>query len=552
MDKRREGLLSEARAAYRRHAWRDAFDLFSRADAEAPLDAEDLEPFAWSAALCGRDAELLAALERLHQLNSDAARHEQAARAAFWSGFRLFSLGETGRATAWMQRAQRALERGGDLDCVVKGWLLLPVGLRHLLSGELEQSQAAAARAAEIGERFSDRDLVSFARGLQGRAMIRGGRIAEGLALLDEAMLAAASGELTPLVTGLVYCSVIATCCQIYALDRAWEWTAALARWCDTQPQLVPFSGTCRVHRAELMELNGDWREAVIEAEDAFQRLAETVDREGAAAACYQRGEIYRLRGDLAAAEECYREANRWGREPQPGLALLRLAQGRRDQAAAAIRRVLGATPEPLRRARLLPAFIEIMLAVDSIDEAAAAAEELADTARTFETDVLAAMAAHACGAIELARGDCHAALAALRSSFSTWDKIGAPYIAAKLRVLIARACLRLGDEDGAELELEAARAVFDSLNAAPDLEALAALFRERYAEPRPPPAHRLTPRELEVLRLLADGKTNRAIAEALGLSGKTVDRHVENIFNKLDVSSRAAATAYGYREGLL
>jgi DNA-binding CsgD family transcriptional regulator len=602
MNRGRQRWLDRARVAYGQRAWRDAFDAFSRAGSETPLDVEDLESLAWSAALCGRDTEVLSALERLYRLHADAQRHEQAARAAFWSGFRLFALGETGRATAWMQRAQRALEREGDLDCCVRGYLLLPVALRHLVAGDSELAHDAARSAAEIGERFSDADLVAFARGLQGRALMRSGKIDEALALLDEAMLPATNDELTPIVTGLVYCSVIAACCQIYAMDRAREWTAALAHWCEAQPQLVPFSGTCRVHRAELMQLSGAWPEAVAEAEEAFRHLGAAADRNGAGAACYQCGEIHRLRGELVAAEECYREASRLGREPQPGLSLLRLAQGRADEAAVAIRRVLGTATDPLRRAQLLPAFVEILLAggeaaastigvrgdddgsgtdaarsepFDAVEETAAAAEELGAIARKFATEVLQAMAAHARGAVQLARGDSHAALAQLRTSFSIWQKVGAPYIAARLRVLMARACLELGDKDGAELELDAAQPIFEGLSAAPDLAALA-LLRPDVQNRRPPEAptkagqqdgaaaqavqrgeqvpalHPLTPRELEVLRFLAEGMTNRAIAEALGLSGKTVDRHVENIFNKLGVSSRAAATACAYRRGLL
>jgi DNA-binding CsgD family transcriptional regulator len=542
-----EQLLDDARSAYRRQAWRDAFALFSRAEEAAPLPSEDLELLAWSAALCGRDDELLRALERLHQRHMDGGHLQAAARAAFWCGFRLFALGEAGRATGWLARAQRTLEQLGE-DCVIEGYLMLPLAHRHLGAGDYDAAQSIAARAAAIGERFADSDLVAFARTLHGRALVRQAKIADGLALLDEAMLAAANGELAPVITGLVYCTMIATCCQVYAMDRAREWTAALARWCDSQPQLVAFSGICMVHRAEIMQWNGAWPEAVAEAEDAFRHLNETVDREATAAACYQRGEIHRLRGEFAAAESGYREASRFGREPQPGLALLRLAQGRCDQAAAAIRRVVDTTDEPLRRAQLLPAYVEIMLAAGALDDAASAASELDAIARRFDTDVLGAMAAQAEGAAGLARGDTGGALVRLKESFAVWQKVDAPYIAARLRVSIAQACRELGDEDGATLELDAAAAVFERLGAGPDLGAVAALRR---AGARRPPGG-LTPRELEVLRLLAAGKTNRAIAETLGVSGKTVDRHVENIFTKLDVSSRAAATARGYERQLL
>ncbi len=553
MNARCERLLDEARSAYRRRAWRDAFEAFGRADTLSALGGEDLESLAWSAALCGRDEDMLAALERLHQFHVDGGRHGDAARAAFWSGFRLFSLGEPARAAAWMQRTRRMLERAGPESGVLEGYLLLPEAHRHLGGGDFEASHAAASRAVEIGERFADPDLVAFARTLQGRALVRQGSIAEGLVLLDEAMLAAANDELAPIITGLVYCTMIATCCLVYAMDRAREWTEALACWCESQPQLVPFTGLCMVHRAEIMQWNGAWPEAAAEAEGAYRQLAESVDRDAAAAACYQQGEIYRLRGEFGPAEAAYRDANRFGREPQPGLALLRLAQGRSEQAGAAIRRVLGTAADPLRRVQLLPAYVEIMLSLGALDDADAGAQELEAIARRYETEVLFAVAAQARGHVHCARADFQAALVELRRAFVIWQKVDAPYIAARLRVAIAAACRGLGDEDTAALELEAAREVFERLRAKPDLAALAALQPAATAKRSRGLTQRgLTQRELEVLRLLAAGKTNRAIAEVLGLSGKTVDRHVENIFAKLGVSSRAAATACAYEQGLL
>ncbi len=548
MNAQRERLLDDARKAYRCRAWRDAFDAFGRADALTPLDADDLESLAWSAALCGRDEDMIAALERLHHLHADGGRHGEAARAAFWSGFRLFSLGEPARAAAWMQRARRTLERAGPESGVLEGYLLLPEAHRQMGAGDFGAARGVAARAAEIGERFADPNLVAFARTLEGRALVRRGRIAEGLVLLDEAMLAAANGELAPIITGLVYCTMIATCCQVYAMDRAREWTEALACWCDAQPQLVPFTGICMVHRAEIMQWNGAWPEAVAEAEGAYRQLAESVDRDAAGAACYQQAEIYRLRGEFGPAEAAYRDANRFGREPQPGLALLRLAQGRREQAGAAIRRVLGGCADPLRRAQLLPAYVEIMLRLGELDAADAGAKELEAIAQQYGTEVLRAVAAQARGGVHLAGGDFQTALVALSDAFAIWQKVDAPYIAARLRVAIAAACRGLGDEDTATLELDAAREVFERLCAQPDLAELAAL---RPAGTGKTPRG-LTQRELEVLRLLASGKTNRAIAETLGLSGKTVDRHVENIFAKLCVSSRAAATAFAYEAKLL
>ena len=493
------------------------------------------------------DAALLAALERLHQQHLGAGRHEDAARAAFWSGFRLYSIGESGRATAWLKRAERQLAEHGAKS-VLAGYLMLPAAQYALMSGDLETARDRAGAAVGVGERFEDSDLVAFARNMQGRALIRQGRIPDGLALLDEAMLAVTSDELTPMMAGLVYCSVIATCCRVYAIDRAREWTEALSAWCRDQPQLVAFSGICMVHRSEILQMNGDWSKSISQAQNAFRHLAGTVDRDAAAAARYQEADICRLRGEFAAAERAYRESSYLGHEPQPGLALLRLAQGRGKQAAASIRRVLGAHANSLQRARFLPAFVEIMLAAEATEEAAWGSSELEAIADRFGTDVLQAMALHARGAVALAAGDAAAAFEPLRQSFSIWQRLEAPYLAARVRVLVARACLALGDEEGATLECDAARAVFEKLGAAPDLADQVLVGR---ATRRDHP-HGLSRRELEVLRLIATGKTNRLIADELGLSGKTIDRHVGNIFDKLDVSSRAAATAYAYRARLL
>jgi DNA-binding CsgD family transcriptional regulator len=349
-------------------------------------------------------------------------------------------------------------------------------------------------------------------------------------------------------MTGLIYCSVIDACQQVYALARAWEWTSALTKWCEGQPQMVAFTGTCMVHRAEIMQLHGAWSDAIEEARRACARYSEGIEQQPPAAAFYQQAEVHRLRGEFTAADEAYRIASQRGYEPQPGLALLRMAQGRTDAAAAAIRRVVSATTGQLQRTRLLPAYVEIMLAVGDIEDARGACHELAGIAENLDTAVLGAMASHARGAVELAEGDARAALGPLRSTFEAWQRVEAPYEAARVRVLMGMACRAFGDDEGAGLELDAARAVFERLGAAPDLARIDALTKGAPSGHR----HGLTPRELQVLRLVAAGKTNKAIAAELFLSGKTVDRHVSNIFNKLDVPSRAAATAYAYQHKLI
>lgn len=452
-----------------------------------------------------------------------------------------------GPATGWLSRAQRLLERC-QRDCVERGYLLLPVAEQHIADGNYDEAHTSAAEAVAAGDCFQDADLVACARHLQGRALLYQGRIDEGLALLDEAMVAVTAGELSPIVTGLIYCSVIEACQQVYALDRAREWSSAMAQWCDEQPQMVAFTAVCLVHRAEIMQLRGDWRQAVEEAQRACERFSRGIDQEPPASAFYQQAEVHRLRGEFAAAEEAYRSASQWGWDPQPGLALLRLAQGRTEAAVAAIRRVMSATTDLLQRTRLLPSYIEIMLAVGDLHDARAACRELECIAERFDTRMLGALAAHARGAVEMA--ECHAqvALGSLRRAWQVWQQIEAPYLAARVRVLVGTACRALGDEDGGGLELDAARAVFEQLGAAPDLARIDTLTRSS-ASGRP---HGLTPRELEVLRLVASGKTNKTIASELFLSEKTIERHLSNIFTKLNVPTRAAATAYAYEHNLL
>jgi DNA-binding CsgD family transcriptional regulator len=452
-----------------------------------------------------------------------------------------------GGASGWFGRGQRLLERE-DRDCVEQGYLLIPVLLQHVGAGDAEAAYATAADAAEIGERFGDADLLALAMHEQGHALVRQGRVEEGLRLLDETMVAVTAGELSPIVTGLVYCNVIAFCQEVYEVRRAREWTAALTRWCEHQPDMVAHTGLCLLHRAEIMELNGAWRDALEEARRAGERFAQGTNQTAAGQASYRQGEVHRLRGEFAAAEEAYGEASRCGWEPQPGLALLRLAQGNAAAAAAAIRRVVGETDEPLKLARLLPAYVEIMLAEGGTQEARGACRRLEELSEGHEGGMRAAQVAQVRGAVELVEGDARAALVALRHAWQGWQELDAPYEAARARVLLGLACRALGDDDAAALELAAARGVFAELGAAPDLARVELLAPSAAASD----AHGLTPRELEVLRLVAAGATNKGIAAELVLSERTVDRHVSNIFAKLRLSSRSAATAYAYEHQLV
>jgi DNA-binding CsgD family transcriptional regulator len=525
----------------------DAYTSLSRADEAAPLGAGDLELLAISASMVGRMNDCLALLERAHHVYLNAGEGLLASRCAFWIGMNLAVRGEIGPAGGWFGRAQRLVEREGR-DCVEQGYLLVPVAFQHQAMGDYEAAYAAAAGAAEFGERFSDADLVAAAAHFQGLIRIKQGRVAEGLGHLDEAMVAVTAGDVSPVMTGVVYCGVIACCEEAFEPRRAHEWTNALTRWCDQQPQMVAFTGRCLAHRAGIMQLHGAWQDALAEARLARERCEQAMNLAATGQALYQQGELLRLQGDFTAAEEAYRDANRYGREAQPGLALLRLGQGDVEAATAAIRRVLGETTEPLQRAVLLPVYAEIMLAVGDIEEARNACRELGEIAVGSESAMLDAVAARVRGAVELAEGDARAALVSLRHAWQVWQELEAPYEAARARVLVGLACRAFGDEDSAALELGAARGVFEQLGAAPDVTRVDSHIRGAVAID----THGLSPRELQVLRLVATGKTNREIASTLVVSEHTVARHVQNIFSKLGVSSRTAAAAFAFERDLV
>jgi DNA-binding CsgD family transcriptional regulator len=539
--------LERGRACYERRKWAEAYRSLVLADQAVPLSGEDLELLAMSAYLIARDDDYLGALERAFHARLGTGERARAARCAFWLGLRLLFRGEPGRATGWLGRARRLVEREARA-CVEEGYLLLPVAERHLDAGDCDAAYGAAADAAAIGSRFEELDLVAIARHLQGRALLQRGDVVDGLALLDEAMLAVTADELSPLVTGLIYCSVIDGCQQVHAAGRAREWTAALARWCAEQPEMVSFTGKCLVHRAEIMQLHGAWPDALEEARRGCERHSKGIDRQPPGASFYQLAEMHRLLGDFAAAEDAYRSASRWGRDPQPGLALLRAAQGRLKSAVGAIGRAVGATTDPLRLARLLPAYVEIMLEAGEVGLARLGCRQLEEMTPRFDAGLLAAIAAHARGSVELAEGDARAALGSLTEALRGWEEVEAPYLAARTRLLAGLACRALADEEGASLEWDAAGAVFRQLGAAPDLARLQRLASGGKAGDR----GGLTPRELQVLRLIATGRTSKVIAAELFLSERTVDRHVGNIFTKLDVPSRAAATAYAYEHDLI
>lgn len=539
--------LQLGREAYAGWAWTQAYASLSRADRAAPLEADDLELLAMSGYMLGRDDDYASALERAHQLYLERGEGLRAARCAFWVGMNLMLRGQIGRGTGWLGRARRLVEREG-CDCVERGLLLFPLMFEHEAAGDYEAAIAVAADAAAIGERFGDADVFALAAQSEGILLITQGRVAEGLGLLDEAMVAVTAGELSPMINGLVYCGVIMGCQAAYEPRRAQEWTAALTSWCEQQPDMVSFTGTCLVHRAELMQLHGAWPDALAEARRAAERCALAGNEKVVGLAVYRQGEVHRLQGRFALAEQVYRDARAAGYEPQPGLALLRLAQGNGEAAAAAIGRLVGETSEPSKRVGLLPAYVEIMLAAGDAQAARRGCEELQQIAARWPGEMMGALVAHARGAVDLAGGDPRAALVALRHALALWHELEAPYEAACARVLMGQACTALGDADTGALELEAAAEAFAALGAAPDLARVQSLAGRAAAGA----THGLTARELEVLRLLAAGRTNREIATTLVISEHTVARHAQNIFAKLDVSSRTAAGAFAFAHDLV
>ena len=535
--------LEQARAAFAAQAWREAADAYAMAAASAPLTADDHGRRATAAFLVGDDVTCERAWDDAYRAAVEAGDRPTAARYAWWIAICLLLRGQMARASAWITRTRRLVDEAG-IECAASGYLLIPE-LLGVLGADPVAAHDLAVRAIDIGSRLDDGDLRAFGLVGRGQAFIGMGRTADGFGCLDEAMLSVTAGEVDPITAGIVYCAVILECIAQFDLARASEWTTALAEWCAAQPDLQPFRGQCLVHRSQLQLASGNWTSAVATAEEARRRLADP-PHPALGLARYQQGELHRLLGDAERAVAAYRDASRLGRDPMPGIALLEVARGRTATASASIRRALGEARTATERPALLGAAVDIFRACGDAAAARSAADELSTMASASTSPVLEAMAAHATGTVLIVEGEPAAALEHLRSAAYSWRTLQMPYEGARTSVAIGLACAALSDRTAADLEFGNAREAFRTLGAEPDVDRLDALTGG------PPSADGLSEREREVLRHLAAGETNREIAEALGISSHTVRRHVEHIFSKLGVTSRAAATAHAYEHGLL
>jgi DNA-binding NarL/FixJ family response regulator len=528
--------LRAARTAYDERAWQRAYDAFAAAESEAPLDAEDYNRFAVSAHLLAQLPEYFAIRERAYKSLLDRGDRLAAAEAALWIGIQKMVQGEVAEGSGWVARGARIVSEDGT-DSRAAAFLAVTQAFGAAMNGDPEGAARMTGECVEAARRHGALDYAALSLHQQGLFLLAAGHADDGFSCLDEAMLEVAAGECSALVEGIIYCNVIEACWSVYELTRAQQWTAAMTQWAAAQPEMCNFTGECKVRRAELKQLNGLWPEALDEL-DAVTPADRDMWAAGRAACV--RGNLDRMLGRFDSAEEHFSLASRLGEDPQPGLALLRLTRGSVQAAAAMARRSLAETRQPGRRIQVLAAGTEILLAVGETDAAEAAADELGDIAAMNRSPVVVALGQHARSAVRLARGAPAEALPLLREALGTWVRARAPYEEARTRVLLADACRALGDRESADREVDAARAIFERLRAVPDLARLTG------------GDDLLSPRELEVLRLLATGATNRAIADQLVLSERTVDRHVSNIFGKLGVSSRAAATAYAFDRQLV
>jgi class 3 adenylate cyclase len=473
------GSLEAGREAVDRHAWSEGYELLKESDTAGTMLPEDLERLAGAAWWMGQLDDCISARDRAFAAYMDAGDRRRAAMVATMLAKDHYAKGASSIGTGWVNRAERLLAE--EPDCVEQGYLERLKGvIAHEGAGDYEKALEHGRRALDLAMRFADRDLQAIALHDQGRALVALGQVDAGMALIDEATVAAVSGELAPLTTGVVYCNTITACKELADYRRAGDWTEAAKRWCERQA-IAGFPGMCRVYRASIMLTRGAWAEAEQEARRACDELG-SFNLSYAAEAFYELGEIRLRTGDLAAAEEAFRHAHELGRDPQPGLALVRLAEGKLDGASSCIEGALADESRDLYRARLLPAQTRIAVASGDADTARRATEELKEIARKYGSEALEAMALTTRSMVSLAEENAGEATRAARGALRLWQSVAAPYEAAEARVLLASAHRAEGKRDDALLELEAALGAFERLGAAldaghvrSDLEALGA-----------------------------------------------------------------------------
>jgi DNA-binding CsgD family transcriptional regulator len=533
--------LARARELHRASRWEEACAEYAAADAEEPLAVEDLEAFAEAAQVSARGDEAVALLHRVFDLRVSAGELDDAAQVAFWLWWALFNNNQVVQASGWLRQTSRTL--GGDTSTSL--WLKIPEAMFHGTTGN-------RARAHELLRAIVDEgagEVVPWALSMWGQTLIDEGRLQDGLDRLEEAMAILLNQALPPRVTPWIYCAAVRGCCLARDFARARAWNQSMARWLDSLNSLGgAYLGNCRIYRSRLMLLNGAWPDALDEI------AAVCTDLDGYTGwvcghAYYQLGEVRRVRGEWDAAEDAYRRAAEHGCPTQPGLALLRLAEGDIDAASAGVRRALTEVTAKPERLDLLKAAVTIYLQEGKIEAARAAVTEFEEITRELTAPAIEAETSAVRGALALSDGDPGSALPLLRRAVGTWQQQEVPHEVAKLNVLIGQACRALADHDGAQLEFSAARETFERLGARPDLAQLERIVAATGAGSA---THGLTRREIEVLCLIARGKANRAIANELHLSERTVHRHVSKIFTKLDVDSRTAAVAYGIKHRIV
>lgn len=516
--------------------------------ARTTLQVDDLERQAIAAYLCGAEEVSEELWARAHSESLKGDDPQRAARCIFWLVLDLFNRGEWARGNGWLARGFHLLEPAQDSPPF--GLLSVLEARRQLKQGDVGAAAKAADLALDVAGRIDDPELGIFSRLGVALVLARRDRFKEAADLFDEIMVAVTVDDVSPIAVGVAYCAVIDACHSLFDVSRAREWTTALSQWCSTQTNLVAFRGRCLVHRSEIMRVSGEWPEALAEAEQAcaWSNAHANSFKYPSGAAFFELAEVHRLRGNLQAAEAAYRQASEHGQLPEPGLTLLRFAQGKTKIAEAAVHRLLNEQQGGVKRAAVLRAAVDILTATGDLRAARNAAEELARMATHYDAPALRAAAAHTTGAVCLAEGDAQAAMANLREAWTLWQELDVPYEAASARVLLGLACQQLGDLATAELELDNARRVFERLEAEPDVTRIDAMRQRSHGAG----THTLTARELQVIGFVAKGQTNRAIAEQLSISERTVDRHVSNILLKLELPSRSAATAYAYQHDLI